>query len=180
MKFNTETADQVCRLNQKQISIMEKTREEKLQDFLEEIDAHTIRETSWPIHNGKTEIKFMIANSKQFFLMLMREHNKLTSMSFYVQANDSGLITDTFDAVRKFINPELGNPKVASFHWCTDDIIERAKEYDGREVSEADAIEILAIIKDKHDCNIGVNWEVLDAHTDMYFHNKESAASSAG
>ena len=50
--------------------------------------------------------------------------------------------------------------------WSTIDIIDRAKERDIK-ITEEQALEILNNIKRGHDCNIGINWDVIDCHIDM-------------
>ena len=49
--------------------------------------------------------------------------------------------------------------------WGTEDVIDRAKER-GIRVGKKKAREILANVKRRHDCNEGINWDVIDAHTD--------------
>lgn len=52
--------------------------------------------------------------------------------------------------------------------WHMDDIIGRAKENKKR-ITKKQAREIAAIMSRRHDANIGINWEVIDCHIDMYF-----------
>jgi len=73
---------------------------------------------------------------------------------------------------------EKYNPEIVSFSWNIEDIIERAKDND-REVTTDQAIEILAIVKRQHDATIGINWDVLDAHTDMYFADLKEPVNGA-
>ncbi len=49
--------------------------------------------------------------------------------------------------------------------WTVEDIQERAKE-NGQKISKAVARKVLQSIKKNHDCNVGINWEVIDYHLD--------------
>lgn len=73
---------------------------------------------------------------------------------------------------------EKYSPETVCFSWSIHDVIERAKEQD-KEITESQAIEILARVKHGHDANIGVNWDVLDAHTDMYFDELKEPVNGA-
>ena len=51
--------------------------------------------------------------------------------------------------------------------WCVEDVIERAKQRDmdiATVLTEDDAIYILERMKDGHDCNYGVSWDVIDVY----------------
>lgn len=68
------------------------------------------------------------------------------------------------------IDIDLPKPKddtEASITWCTVDIIERGREQ-GRRITEDAAKSILAYMIRKHDCNIGITWDTIDAFTDMH------------
>ncbi len=66
-----------------------------------------------------------------------------------------------------FIKYDLIEPYTIHVVWCIDDIIEQASS---REIylDKADAKAILERIKDKHDCNVGINWDVIDYVTDLH------------
>ena len=51
--------------------------------------------------------------------------------------------------------------------WSVQDVIDRAKER-GIPLAVEDAREILDITIHKHNCNEGVNWTVIDLHTDWH------------
>lgn len=56
--------------------------------------------------------------------------------------------------------------------WNIDDIIQRVKENidsTSYKVTKKDAKEIAKLIEKNHDCNTGINWEVLDAAINVYF-----------
>lgn len=59
--------------------------------------------------------------------------------------------------------------RVISIKWSTDDVLHQAKE-DSVELTEEQAIEILEILDRKHDATIGINWDVISSHIDMYLH----------
>lgn len=49
--------------------------------------------------------------------------------------------------------------------WDKTDVLERARER-GKELTDAQAADILARMAKNHDCNIGINWDCIDAYTD--------------
>lgn len=63
--------------------------------------------------------------------------------------------------------------KTISIKWSTIDIKDRAKELRKR-ISQKDAEQILDNIERKHDASIGVNWDVIDAHIDLFINDKKN------
>jgi len=57
--------------------------------------------------------------------------------------------------------------KTISWSWSTDDVMMRARERDIN-LSDQQCIEILAKVDHYKDASIGINWDVLDSHTDDY------------
>jgi hypothetical protein len=55
--------------------------------------------------------------------------------------------------------------------WSKDDVIQRAKESYDLTLTDDEAREILRQIVSSHDCNIGINWDVLDYHINFYMKN---------
>ena len=55
-----------------------------------------------------------------------------------------------------------------SITWNIRDVIERGKNNDII-ITEQEAREILAQIEHNHDCNLGVNWDVIDTNIDLFF-----------
>ena len=45
--------------------------------------------------------------------------------------------------------------------WDIDDVLERANEF-GKAVTEKQARDILALCEDRHDCNYGISWDLID------------------
>jgi len=50
-----------------------------------------------------------------------------------------------------------------SIVWGLQDVEDRAKD-NGYELKEGDAQKVLELLKEKHDCNIGITWEVIDGY----------------
>jgi hypothetical protein len=57
--------------------------------------------------------------------------------------------------------------KTIEIKWSTDDVLIRA-EYKKTFITEAQGEEILQNVLDYHDAEVGVNWDVIDAHIDNY------------
>lgn len=79
-------------------------RNNKLNSFLESINAREIRETSWDIHDGKTIIRFMSANGYTFLVMTMVENDIITLIEIYKPAHQGSDFDGMFDAVRNYVN----------------------------------------------------------------------------
>ena len=56
--------------------------------------------------------------------------------------------------------------------WHTDDVIYQAKD-NGEELTEQEARDVLAMVNRKHDCNIGINWDVIDYWIDEIVKERE-------
>ena len=59
--------------------------------------------------------------------------------------------------------------------WCTEDVLHEAEEL-GVTLTEDEANEILLHMEDKHDANIGISWDVMDAYIrDLVDNRKEDS-----
>lgn len=70
-------------------------------------------------------------------------------------------------AVKRAFDPDW----MASW-WHTDDVIYQAKD-NGEELTEQEARDVLAMVNRKHDCNIGINWNVIDYWIDEIVKERE-------
>lgn len=62
--------------------------------------------------------------------------------------------------------------------WSVDDIIGKAKE-DSKftdRITPAKAKQILLHVEKYHDADFGINWDVIDTHTEMYFNDLDNGA----
>lgn len=55
-----------------------------------------------------------------------------------------------------------------NINWYADDIDDRANDIGFKHLTEEDLAEILLGLKQRHDCNIGINWDVIDTHIEEY------------
>ena len=75
----------------------------------------------------------------------------------------AGLITGkskkekTIKAIENFFEDTI------HIEWCVEDIIDRAKDNDIN-ISEEQARKVLEDVRRYHDCETGVNWDVIDYH----------------
>lgn len=53
------------------------------------------------------------------------------------------------------------NPDEFTITWCTDDVLEEAKN-NGYKLTQEQGRAILGLAAKYHDCNIGMSWETLD------------------
>jgi hypothetical protein len=58
--------------------------------------------------------------------------------------------------------------KTIEIKWSTEDVLLQA-ENAGFELTEDQADEILESLKDNHDANIGINWDVISFYIGDYF-----------
>ena len=56
--------------------------------------------------------------------------------------------------------------------WHIDDVIEQA-EGNGEQLTIDEARDVLAMVNRKHDCNIGINWDVIDYWIDQIVKERE-------
>lgn len=61
---------------------------------------------------------------------------------------------------------ELQKRGVLRVLWSKADIKERAKEMDIK-LSKKQVDDVASLIESKHDCNVGLSWEVIDIFIDM-------------
>lgn len=72
------------------------------------------------------------------------------------------------DLLERFKDADPEMP-ICAVIWHVDDV----KGQDENNVlTDEDAAEILAIMDRQHDACIGINWEVIDCHIDMYLEDK--------
>jgi hypothetical protein len=53
------------------------------------------------------------------------------------------------------------DPDWMTEHWHIDDVIEQA-ENNGEQLTIGQAREVLRLIEKNHDCEVGINWDVID------------------
>jgi hypothetical protein len=51
-------------------------------------------------------------------------------------------------------------------YWHIDDVIEQAQN-NGEQVTEEEARKVLQLMDKNHDCEIGINWDVIDGWVDF-------------
>ena len=54
--------------------------------------------------------------------------------------------------------------------WCVEDVLETANEL-GHTLTEDQACEVLAMVEDDIDCEIGINWNVIRSAVQWYLRN---------
>ena len=59
--------------------------------------------------------------------------------------------------------------------WHIDDVIEQA-EGNGEQLTIDEARDVLAMVNRKHDCNIGINWDVIDYWIDQIVEERGEVA----
>lgn len=60
--------------------------------------------------------------------------------------------------------------KTIEIKWSTKDVLYRAESW-GISLTEAQGDQILQDVFDNHDADIGVNWLVIDYHTENFLEN---------
>jgi len=63
---------------------------------------------------------------------------------------------------------ENGTKDIICDIWLDADIKNQADEHD---LSDSDVIQIMNLIENSHDANIGINWEVIDCAINDYVNN---------
>ena len=57
--------------------------------------------------------------------------------------------------------------------WHIEDITAEAFEVLEKQITEADAVEIMRRIAKAHDAEVGINWEVIRTHIEIYIDDKK-------
>jgi hypothetical protein len=78
-------------------------------------------------------------------------------------------VTEAQMAVKRAFDPDW----MAEW-WHIDDVIEQA-ENNGEQLTEQEARDVLGMVNRKHDCNIGINWDVIDYWIDEIVKERETA-----
>ncbi len=72
------------------------------------------------------------------------------------------IFDDLFDKCSTLI-PHIIDPKEdIAIIWGYEDVIGRAEEMDYKIPTKEEAIDILSVMKHKHDCTLGITWETID------------------
>lgn len=66
---------------------------------------------------------------------------------------------------------EEGAENKISANWCVADVLDQA-ERDEVEITEEEAKQILLNVDRYHDAEIGINWDVISCHIDMFINSK--------
>jgi hypothetical protein len=59
--------------------------------------------------------------------------------------------------------------------WHTEDIISYGNDM-GHDLTEDQAIKIMHLMVNRHDANIGINWDVIDCFIDMFLEMQKNPA----
>jgi len=76
-------------------------------------------------------------------------------------------VTDAMNAVKRAFDPDW----MAEW-WHIDDVIEQA-ENQGEQLTEQEARDVLMMVSKRHDCNVGINWDVIDYWIDQILEDRE-------
>lgn len=86
--------------------------------------------------------------------------------------SDHDLAVAAFDQSTKYVYKRaiMGHLRsekdTISIVWGLEDIEDRAKQ-NGYILMEGETLEVLELLKEKHDCNVGITWEVIDDYISM-------------
>jgi hypothetical protein len=85
----------------------------------------------------------------------------MTKFMIAVDIPNGRSVTEAEMAVQRAFDPDW-----VSEWWHIDDVAMQA-ESQGETLTEEECREVLAMVMRKHDCNIGINWEVIDYWIDQ-------------
>ncbi len=86
-----------------------------------------------------------------------------------IDVPDGRSIAEAEGAVKRAFDPNW----VAEW-WHIDDVANQA-ESQGETLTEEECRDVLAMVMRKHDCNIGINWEVIDYWIDQIVSEREES-----
>jgi hypothetical protein len=59
--------------------------------------------------------------------------------------------------------------------WHIDDVIEQAENH-GEQLTEKEAREVLRLLSKYHNCEVGINWDVIDSWVDHIIEQRKEVA----
>ena len=71
----------------------------------------------------------------------------------------------------------LFDPDWMSEWWHIDDVIEQA-ENNGEQVTKEEARKVLQLMDKNHDCEVGINWDVIDGWVDFVVSQRGKARTA--
>jgi hypothetical protein len=77
-------------------------------------------------------------------------------MMIEIDVPEGRSVSEAEEAVKRAFNPDW----IAEW-WHIDDVANQAEDQ-GEKLTEDECRHVLAMVMRKHDCNIGINWEVID------------------
>jgi hypothetical protein len=77
-------------------------------------------------------------------------------MMIEIDVPEGRSVSEAEEAVQRAFNPDW----IAEW-WHIDDVASQAEDK-GQTLTEDECREVLAMVMHRHDCNIGINWEVID------------------
>lgn len=92
---------------------------------------------------------------------------KIYKMLIEVEIPEGRSVAEAQGAVKRAFDPDW----MAEW-WHIDDVIEQAETH-GEQLTEQEARDVLAMVNRKHDCNIGINWDVIDYWIDEIVSERE-------
>lgn len=96
-------------------------------------------------------------------------HRLTTVMGFGARQVEAKQITEPVVSSQKISVVDADED--IHIRWTANDVIDRAA-YRGITLSRDQAKEILSTMKRRHDCEVGINWDVIDVHTDDLLNNQ--------
>ena len=88
-------------------------------------------------------------------------------MMIEIDVPEGRSVSEAEEAVKRAFNPDW----IAEW-WHIDDVAGQA-ESQGETLTEEECRDVLAMVMRKHDCNIGINWDVIDYWIDQIVSERE-------
>lgn len=113
---------------------------------------------------------YPIANAVWDMLPEMDDYPEWTSLPYIKAVSDYGCVVaieweNTSHAEMPEHTPEVPKPRLQiSIVWSVEDV-----QHMREDLTDEQAYQVLLLAKERHDANVGINWDVLDAWCDHLF-----------
>ena len=121
---------------------------------------------STPLYINASSEKEALEIAKQYQLNrnldvnVEEDENSREYLDFYLEKVKDSTVKIFNEKGVKVFESEQPERREIEISWCVDDVLGTAKDM-GIELSDEEALDILDEIDRRHDCEIGINWDVI-------------------
>lgn len=146
------------------------------ENFLTAVRNNNIKTGSYSCPSCKKDIEAMVPENDEIFDSLSTCPHcgeifmKVVHSDKIIISSTDGKTEPQEFPVKKTNEPNTSKNEVLELKWTAQDVIQRMKDLgDDRFITFGDACDILSIVAQQYDANLGVNWDTIDDATNEFF-----------